>query len=193
MSISTDVWRLFVAIELPADVRLKIKKHVERLRAERPDVRVSWIREQNLHFTLKFFGDVPVSEVSKLSAATAEAVNCARPFELKIAGCGAFPPRGQPRVLWIGTEDSSGNLLKLHSALETECEKAGFPREQRSFHPHLTIARLRQPHGARALAKLHEDIDFDSLLVKVEELCLIRSELSSEGSRYTTISHHRIS
>jgi 2'-5' RNA ligase len=189
---SNEVWRLFIAIELPTEVRYKIRAHIDKLRSELPGVRASWTREENLHLTMKFFGDVPVAQVESISAAAAHAVTFSHPFELIIGGCGAFPPKGQPRVLWIGTEDPSGSLRTLHTALEDECANIGFSREQRSYHPHLTIARLRQPRGARELANLHESTGFDSLTVRVEDVCLIRSELSSKGSRYTTISRHVI-
>ena len=191
MSNSTEVWRLFFAIELPAEVRHKINNHIDRLRAELPDVRASWTRESNLHLTLKFLGDTPLEKVEALSQALQHAAAKVTRFKMEIAGCGAFPPRGQPRVLWIGTEDTSGSLSRLHTALENECAIAGFPRDDRSFHPHLSIARLRQPHGSRDLAKLHKDLDFEPLVVKVGEVCLIRSELSSEGSRYTIVSRHQ--
>ena len=188
---SPEVWRLFIAIELAKEVRHKIRNHIDKLRTALPDARARWTREENLHLTMKFFGDVPVAEVEGISAAAAHAVASIYPFELSIRGCGAFPPKGQPRVLWIGTEDTSGSLQKLHIALENECAKAGFPREHRPFHPHLTVARLRQPHGARELAHLHENIGFESLKVPVNEICLIRSELSSQGSRYTIVSRHK--
>lgn len=187
---STEVWRLFIAIELPAEVRRKIRNHIDKLRTESPDVRASWTREENLHLTMKFFGDVAVADVERISAAAARAVAAVNPFEMSVGGCGAFPPKGQPRVLWIGANDPAGSLGKLHTSLENECADAGFPRDQRAYHPHLTIARLRQPHGACELAHLHEEIGFDSLTLPVKEIRLIRSELSSQGSRYTTISRH---
>lgn len=191
MSISTEVWRLFIAIELPAQVRHTIRQHIDRLRAESPDVHASWTRERNLHLTLKFLGATPVEKIEALSEALQRAATKVMPFELEIVGCGAFPPRGQPRVLWMGAADSSDSLTRLHAALESECASAGFPRDDRSFHPHLTIARLRQPHGSRGLARLHKDLEFEPLVVKVGEVCLIRSELSSEGSRYTVVSRHQ--
>ena len=88
----------------------------------------------------------------------------------------------------LGIHDPSGQLTNYHRALEGECAKAGFPRDPRPFHPHLTIARLRQPHGSRRLAELHKEIGFDPVTVNVGDGCLIRSELRSEGSRYTVIS-----
>ena len=115
------------------------------------------------------------------------------PFEIVVEGCGAFPPRGQARVLWIGIDDLSGQLAFLHTALEDECARASFSREERPFHPHLTIARIRKAHDSRHLAAVHKEIGFDPQTVRASELAVIRSELRREGSRHTIISRHAFS
>ena len=185
-----ESWRLFIAIELPSSVRRSVQDHINQLRQAVPEARASWIREENLHLTIKFLGDTPVTKVETLSQAAQRAARQVFPFELVIGGGGTFPARGQPRVLWIGIEDPTNNQTKLQRALEDECESAGFPREARPFHPHLTIARLRQPHGARRLGELHQEIGFDPFSVNIRDVCSIRSELRSEGSRYTVLSRH---
>ena len=190
MSTPDESWRVFIAIELPASVRQKLKAHIDRLRHALPDVRASWSREDNLHLTLKFLGETPVSQIETLSQAAKRAASKALPFDLIVGGCGAFPPRGQPRVLWIGIEDLADQLGKLQQALEAECAQAGFTREVRSFHPHLTIARLRRPQGSRQLAALHEEMGFETETVGASDLAVVRSELGSEGSRHTVISRH---
>jgi 2'-5' RNA ligase len=212
------VWRVFVAIELPASLRARIIKHIDRLRSAMPNARASWGREDNLHLTLKFLGDIPVTNVERLSAAASLAAGRVEPFEIVVEACGAFPPSGQPKVLWIGilsespagrgprsisagVEDAGGPdpppsllpLRALHSVLEDECANAGFARESRAFHPHLTIARMRQAQGSRELAQLHKEIGFNREIVGVSEISVIRSELRSEGSKYTTISRHALS
>ncbi|MGZ8847378.1 MAG: RNA 2',3'-cyclic phosphodiesterase [Pyrinomonadaceae bacterium] len=188
-----ESWRLFIAIELPHHLRRKIKAHIDRLRSALPDVRASWTREDNIHLTLKFLGDVPVNQIESLAQALMRAATQTPDFDLVIRDCGSFPTRGKPKVLWIGIDDPSSNLPKLQAAVEDECAKAGFDRDQRSFHPHLTIARLRNPKGARSLAELHQEIGFEPVSVSVSEVCLIRSELSSAGSRYTVIARHEFS
>jgi len=80
----------------------------------------------------------------------------------------------------------------LQSRLEAESEAAGYPKEQRPFHPHLTIARLRDPRVARALASAHKEMQFDPVVIPVSELVVIRSELSSAGSKYTAVSRHAL-
>jgi 2'-5' RNA ligase len=186
----SETWRVFVAIELPAAVRRNLKEHLDSLRSTVPDARASWVREDNLHLTLKFLGDIPVTKVEALAQSAQHAASEVEPFEIVLAGCGAFPPRGQPRVLWVGIEDSSGQLAALQRALEDECAKAGFPREERPFHPHLTLARIRRPHDSRHLAAVHKETGFDQETVRPSELAVIRSELRSEGSRHTVISRH---
>jgi len=185
-------WRVFIAIELPAIVRQKLKAHIDGLRSTLPDVRASWNREDNLHLTLKFLGDIPVARVETLAQAAQRAASKVEAFEIVIGGCGSFPPKGQPRVLWIGIDGPSGRLTEVHQALEDECAKAGFPREARPFHPHLTIARIRKPHDSRHLAVVHQEIGFVPETVRASELALIRSELRSEGSRHTVISRHSL-
>ncbi len=150
-------------------------------------------REENLHLTLKFLGDTTLTSVERLSQATQRAASAVAPFEMIIGTSGAFPPNGQPRVLWIGIEDPAGELAVLHEVLEDQCVQAGFARENRPYHPHLTIARLRQAQGARRLSQIHKEMGFDRESLAVTHLALIRSELLREGSRHTVVARHPFS
>jgi 2'-5' RNA ligase len=190
MSPADESWRLFIAIELPSHVRRTLADHIQHLREAVPDASASWAREENLHLTLKFLGDAEPTRVEALSQAILQAANTVGPFEINIESCGAFPPNGRARVLWIGVEDPRSQLASLHRTLEDECAKVGFAREQRLFRPHLTIARLRNPTGARRLIQVHKETDFDRETVMVCHLALIRSELRSEGSRHTVVARH---
>lgn len=191
---TSESWRLFIAIELPAEIRQRIKQHIDHLRAVCPDVRASWTREDNLHLTLKFLGDIEVNRVDSLAQALMHAAARTPSFDLVIQDCGVFPPRGKPNVLWIGISPEIGPAcLHLYQAIEDECEKAGLKRDERKFHPHFTIARLRHPAGARELANRHQETEFEPLALEVDSVCLVRSELSSSGSRYTILARHDLS
>jgi len=167
-----STYRTFIAIELPPGIRQRIKEHIDQLRAAFPDVRASWTREDNLHLTLKFLGNVPVPRIPALSNAAAEAAHEIESFDLDVGGCGTFPPHGRPKVLWIGIADAPSTssqlptpnplspLPSLHAALEDHCAAAGFEREPRVYHPHLTIARLRESKDSRALAEHHKQLGF---------------------------------
>jgi len=187
-----DTLRTFIAIELPAQVRAKISEHINRLRGEFPEVRASWNCENNLHLTLKFLGNVPVERVSALSDAAAESARSIETFDLIVSGCGWFPPRGKPNVLWIGIDDAEGNLRLLHHTLEDRCAEAGFERDARNFHPHLTIARLRGSAGIRRLAEMHKALDFPAQRFTITEIAIFRSELLQQGSKHTALSRHQL-
>lgn len=187
-----DLLRLFCAIELPPELRARVAGYAARLREATPDVRASWEREEKLHLTLKFFGDTPAERVPDLTAALERAASVINRFELVLHGTGAFPPAGSPRVLWLGANDPSGRLAKLHARVEEECSGLGFASERKRFNPHLTIARLRQPEGAKRIAALHRSMEFGMEAFAVTEIVLIKSELGPQGSSYTRLSHHKL-
>jgi RNA 2',3'-cyclic 3'-phosphodiesterase len=199
-----QTYRTFIAIEVPAEIRRQIRVYIDQLRAGFPDVRASWSREDNLHLTLKFLGDVEVSRIPALSQACAEAAQTTSQFALTIGGCGTFPPHGKPKVLWIRVgyarippasaagSDTEDPLLALHAAIEETCASAGFAREARPYHPHLTIARVREARDSRALSEHHKQCGFPTQTFTVSEVVVFRSELSSKGSQHTALSHHRL-
>jgi RNA 2',3'-cyclic 3'-phosphodiesterase len=190
--LSSPLLRLFCAIELPQEIRARAAGYIARLRQAEPDARASWDRQEKLHLTLKFFGDTREERVHFLAGALERAASLVNPLEVAIRGTGAFPPSGQPRVLWLGVTEQSGGLDKLHRRLEDECAGVGFARERKRFHPHLTIARMRSPEGARKLAALHKSMEFEAAAFTVTEIVLIKSELLPGGSRYTTLSRHEL-
>lgn len=185
-----DSFRTFIAIELAADVRARVALHIAWLRHELPDVRASWSREHNLHLTLKFLGNVPVADIPKVSNAVKRVTKPLSAFAVTVSECGSFPPRGRPGVLWLGTQASG--LQALHAAIDQELDAAGFPRESRPFHPHLTIARLRQPQGARRMTDLHKSLGFAPIAFAVSEVVVFKSELLKDGPQHTAISRHKL-
>jgi RNA 2',3'-cyclic 3'-phosphodiesterase len=183
-------WRVFCAIEMPEPVRHAVLQHIARLKEAVPDVKATWSRDANLHLTLKFLGEIPRTSVPDISTAASQAVAGMAPFSIRLEQTGAFAKDGQPRVLWVGINDSSRKLSELQARLEEEAANAGFVKESRPFHPHLTVSRLRQPRHARTLAATHRQLEFEPADIAVAELLVVRSELSSEGSKYTVISRH---
>jgi len=185
-------WRVFCAVPLPLDLRERLMAHVNHVRDSVPDARASWSRVDSVHLTLKFLGDLSPGKVEKLSEAASRSAKEFAPFQIVVEQTGAFPKQGQPRVLWIGINDFSGKLGDLHARLEDESANEGFARDDRPFHPHLTVARLRQPRHARTLVAAHKELVFDAAEIAVSELLVIRSELGNEGSKYTVISRHTL-
>ena len=185
-------WRVFCAVELPQDVRARLQEHIARLRKEVPDAAASWSRVENIHLTLKFFGSVTLDRIPQISAAATRTTEQFSKFQIEVGVTGVFPRPSRAQVLWIGVNDISGQLSALQKQFEAECAAEGFEKEDRAYKPHLTIARLRKPESARRLASTHLQITFEPIALTLNELILFRSELSSKGARYTTISRHEI-
>lgn len=185
-------WRLFCAIELPQEVRRQLEEHILKLRKAVPDVPASWSRVENIHLTLKFFGNVAVDRIPAISAAAMRTVAEFSTFPIGIGDTGIFPRPSRPQVLWIGISDPSGKLSALQARLENECAAEGFPKEDRAYRPHLTIARIKRPEGSRHLADTHLQMQFPITEIELTELILFRSELSPKGSKYTAVSTYPI-
>jgi 2'-5' RNA ligase len=185
-------WRLFCAFELTDSLRARIQQHIHKLRDAIPDVAASWSRPENIHLTVKFFGNVDPARVPVISAAAERVVQEFAPIQIAVGNTGVFPRPSRPQVLWIGVEDSSGKLLELQQQLENQFAGEGFQKEDRAFRPHLTIARVRKPQGASRLGHTHLGMTFSNAPLTLMELILFRSELSSKGSQYTALSRHRL-
>jgi 2'-5' RNA ligase len=143
--------RLFTAIEIPAEIKGRLRAFVDRLR---PTAKLTWSPVENLHVTTKFIGEWPELNLRQLKDALA-AVPKPGPIEVAVQGLGWFPNAKNPRVFWAGIEVTEA-LGKLARDTESTLAAIGVPVEERAFHPHLTLARRREPV---ALDKLHQILD----------------------------------
>jgi RNA 2',3'-cyclic 3'-phosphodiesterase len=176
--------RLFIAIEIPEDVRNALAALLRELRAIAPAAK--WVRAENLHVTLKFLGH---SEPEKLGAIeqALTAVHSPQPVALQFCGLGFFPNEKRPRVFWAGME-ASANLRALAEDIDHAVTQLGFPAENRPFAPHLTLARFDPPGLPAKLdvaVKQHASTRFGSLNTSMFHL--IESKLKPTGAEYTTV------
>ncbi|ANK82816.1 MAG: 2'-5' RNA ligase [Rhizobiales bacterium NRL2] len=167
--------RLFIGIRLPEPVAERLAMTAGGVPGAR------WIPRENLHLTLRFLGDTetPMAEdlVDELSALRAPA------FDLRLAGVGLFGDRRRTRMLWAGVEPQPA-LTHLQKKVEQAAQRAGFEPERRKFHPHVTLARLRDAPRSRIQQFLHENGDLSTPPFEVVDFTLYRSFLSSDGARY---------
>jgi 2'-5' RNA ligase len=186
--------RLFYAVALSEEAVSRAAAHAASLRVEAAgQLKVGWERAEKLHVTMKFLGDVPAPRVGQLSRAAERVASRYAPFHATLEGCGVFPSRGRPHVLWLGVARGADTLDSLQRDLADECAREGFPREARPFHPHVTIARLRSTDaGARGLASLHLATGFGPVEFGVTEFVLMRSELGAGGSVYTPLARYEL-
>lgn len=181
--------RTFIAVEFSDDIRQRLAAAQERLRGSVSGVK--WVEPGILHLTLKFLGEIDEGAVDGVAGAMADAAAGVSPFEVRVAGLGAFPPHGAPRVVWAGLADPSGSLQALHDTLDRGLEPLGIEPEGRPFTAHLTIGRVKEPRGAQALrALIEKQAPAEFGVQRVEELVLFRSVLSSSGPTYTPLRRH---
>ena len=141
-----------------------------------------------LHFTLKFFEDLPEAKLVAAKVAAARAAAGSSPFPLSLSGLGTFPPRGPARVLWVGCAAGGDALASLASAVERESVLEGFEPEARPFSPHLTLARVKDPRAARdASAFVAANGSFDGGTADVSGLVLFHSVLGPSSAAHTPV------
>jgi 2'-5' RNA ligase len=175
--------RTFIAVPLPSECRDILERMQRPLRSLGADVR--WTSIASIHLTLKFLGEVEPALVSRLVPALSSI--SAEPFALCIRGLGAFPNLHNPHVIWCGVEGDVQNLSALQSEVEAVCEGFGMAREQRMFHPHLTLGRV---HGKRNLQPLMDYIRIGAGLESAFEakgINIYRSVLTPRGAVYTVL------
>jgi 2'-5' RNA ligase len=167
--------RLFVAIDLPEN----IKEQLNSICFGLPGAR--WVPGDQLHLTLRFIGEVDGGLFREIRAAL-EHIE-AEEFPVRLKGLGYFPPRQEPRVLWVGM-DKSEELLQLRKKVDRELNELGVPAEKRKFAPHITLARLRETPLARVTSFLSGNGLFSLPEFQAENFCLYSSVLTPKGAMH---------
>ncbi|MGA7792752.1 MAG: RNA 2',3'-cyclic phosphodiesterase [Candidatus Acidiferrales bacterium] len=176
--------RLFVALDIPDDVRAAIHAIMAKLRLDCRNAR--WVRIEGLHVTLKFIGETSSEEAAAIKAALAS-ISPRTPIPMKFHGLGFFPNERRPRVLWAGIEAVPA-LAELAAAVETSLGALGIPREERAFSPHLTLARFDTPRGLDALhAAIEKTGPLEFGVTTAKEFHLYQSVLKPGGAEYTRL------
>ncbi len=194
---STHTLRLFIALELPSQLRNHLAQVIEQLRRN-DNHAVKWVTPNNMHLTLKFLGETPLEKIEEIKTAIGKTVtdttSAGGAFKLQSTTLGAFPNLNRPRVFWTGC---IGDDLRLMSELagaidDTLCD-LGFEKEERAFKAHLTLGRVRRPRpGAKApdvgeLVERLKNYDYAPVDFEINRLCLFESELTREGPIYTVL------
>ncbi len=176
--------RTFVSIELSPENRRLAADLQERLRAS--GARLRWVRPANLHFTLRFLGELPTAQVGRVAVATREAVKTVAPFMVTIGDLGAFPSFERPQVVWVASKQGAEALERLAASLNAALARERFPADPRHFRPHLTLGRSKDDRQwgdlVRALEQ-HRHTVLGSQLVEV--VTIMESRLTPDAPIYT--------
>jgi 2'-5' RNA ligase len=183
--------RTFLGIGLPAGVREKIAAATAPLRGLRAPV--AWTEPKNLHITLVFLGDISPERVAVVERSVRLVASGTGPFSLTAEGGGAFPGTRNPRVLWVGILEPLELVRQLQQNMGNALSGAGFPREDRPFHPHITVGRTRgalPPAWGERFVQVLSGKGFG--VVPVTSFTLYESRLGPGGAAYAPIRDFRL-
>jgi 2'-5' RNA ligase len=178
--------RLFVAVELSSEARLVAERTAAELkRALANNITANWVAAENMHLTVRFIGHVPDDRAPALLDALSPPVELA-PFDVELTGCGRFPPRGQPRVIWIGVTRGLPSLAALHAEFDRRVLPFGYEPETRPFSAHLTLARITgAPRGQTiAIDAALRAMNPGPVAFRVDHATVLESRLSPKGPTY---------
>lgn len=177
--------RSFIAVDTAPEVKAAIVDVEERLRATNVEVR--WESIEKFHITLKFLGNVEEAKLHSLENRLEEVLRPFSAFTMTYHGVGCFPNQHHPRVVWIGAENEDGTLRRIQGTIEEVSESFGFQREERQFHPHITIGRVKGAKNLKALVSELGNTTFGPHSSLVKEVLLMKSDLKPSGSVYTVL------
>lgn len=168
--------RLFVAIDLPEAIKARLKP----LCADLPGAK--WVSHSQMHLTLRFIGEADASQQDAIQAGLATVR--AAPFRAMLKGVGQFPPRGKPRVLWVGMHGDMA-LTSLQRQIEAVITQVGFEAEDHPFSPHITLARFKSPPSIEPIQQYftHHQA-FKTEAFDVDRFILFSSQLTPTGPIY---------
>ena len=193
--------RLFLAVPLPPPVVEKVASVTASLQQEEWPVR--WTSSGNAHITLHFLGETEPERARLLEMSLAPVVAEHHAFDLRTADLGVFPTMKRPRVIWLGLYGPVHRLQTLRDAIGGLLEEFEFELDDREFHPHITLGRVRDTRNTsvrdlpakirsriEAAAESGEVSNKDPLPIPVREVLLVRSHLGKDGPRYETLASY---
>jgi 2'-5' RNA ligase len=192
MSTPTEAsWRVFIAVDIGETVRRALAGIQAELRKTHPDIK--WVAPDNIHLTLAFLGDIFPQQVGPLAARLDAAAGGLPPFSCEVQGLGTFGPPHSPRVIWAGITQGADAVIGLQKVIAQAVRDFGLKPEDRAFHPHLTLARIKFSRSARHLEERLAKLPSPSLgAFHVNTVQLMRSVLLPAGPAYTVIHPSRL-
>lgn len=179
--------RAFLAIELENDLKNKISEVQDDFR--KTDANINYVSMENIHLTLKFFGEIDLDGLDKISEKINGVIDNYDPFNIEIGGCGAFPNKEHIRVLHFGIKDNK-ILNKLHDELDAEFESIGIDKDKK-FSTHITFGRMKSKRNKEAVQeKINEYEDYEIGSMDVKKISLIKSTLTPKGPIYELIKEY---
>lgn len=182
--------RLFAAIKITPDENF-LKIYFDLMKGLH-FTKINWVKPENMHLTLKFFGETPESKVELINSVISNSIALHAPFSIEIKNTGIFGSSYNPKVIWFGV-DNPENLKKLTENLLENLDKNGFLRDRQNFVPHLTVGRIKDVQNKQifqSIVNKHKSSFIQK--VQVESIILFESLLLPSGPQYKKISEFNL-
>lgn len=177
--------RSFIAIDTPLTIREQMAELQSKLKETGADVR--WEPIEKFHATIKFLGNVDEKSLPKMITTIDHALKEFPPFTLTYTQLGCFPRVQQPRVIWIGCTNTDGTLQQIKETLDNVLLPFGFETEDRAFHPHVTLGRVKSLKNIQFLIPMLQSLTFHSPAITCTAIMFMKSVLKPQGSEYSRI------
>jgi 2'-5' RNA ligase len=185
-----SVIRAFIAIDLSLEIHQRLNEVLENYRNQLVTLPIRWVAVTNIHLTMKFLGDVSLSNLNILTDMIQTEASGHHQFEISVGGSGAFPNNRQPRIIWIGVE-APQELVAIQNGIESVTARLGYEREERAFSPHLTLGRVSRNASSQDIKTISQIIEKTRVgflgATWVDKVHLYRSDLRPTGAVYTQL------
>jgi len=178
--------RAFIAIELDANVRERLKEVQDQLKELPLDI--TWVTPEIIHLTLRFLGEISDKKLKAVKTNLPDFVKTVSPFTFAITSLGAFPSPQKPKVIWAGVNETNGELSLLAEKIETGVNQCGIGKEDKEFSAHITIGRVKSLKNISRLAETIPGFAISPALEQpVHSITLFKSTLKSDGPVYEVL------
>jgi RNA 2',3'-cyclic 3'-phosphodiesterase len=177
--------RTFIAVPLPDLLKQDVDKLIVGFKPLADGI--SWVRAANLHFTLRFLGDIEKNSIPALKQSIESHLSGISQFKIRLAGLGCFPNLNRPRVVWVAAAGDIEQMKELAGKVETACRESDYGSADKPFAPHLTIGRVKFPSGLDELIGNIKTVKFETDSFTVEKVIIYKSDLTPRGPIYTVM------
>ena len=176
--------RAFIAVTLPDTVQEYLDEYSATLAEAIPTGAVRFVDSEKIHLTLRFLGDTDTRILPDVVSGMDQLSDTQEPFHLQLGKFGCFPNPRRPRVLWVGVGGQLERLNALHNSLGELLQPIGWQPERKTFHPHLTIGRVKDSRRLEGVPLNWGEL-LEPRTLPVNALHLIESRLFQHGPIYT--------
>lgn len=187
----TETIRCFIAIELSPEIKSALLKIEDDLKPKLPGVK--WVHPENIHLTLKFLGHIRSDMLERIKIIANETAYSTRPFAIRLSSAGTFPSIASPRVIWVGIDNGNKESAILAGCIEEKAATLGIEKENRPFHPHLTLGRVDFLKDKTALKTAFSSLKIPPIEMMASKITLFQSTLARSGAIYNVLQEYRLS